>query len=64
MGKVRKVSFKKQYPYVREVFPSHMIRPMQDVLMAVLPATGATIKGHNPFPQTTVTIEGELKALG
>lgn len=63
MGKVREVSLNKQYPYVREAFPSRMILPMQDVLTVVLPATGATIKGHNPFPQTTVTIEGESKGL-
>lgn len=62
VAKVRQVSLSKQYPYVREAFPSRMILPMQDVLTVLLPATGASIKGHNPFPQTAVTIEGKAKS--
>lgn len=59
-GKVREVSINKKFPYVRDAFPSRMILPMQDVLTVLLPAAGASIKGHNPFPQRAVEIQGEL----
>lgn len=58
-GKVRHTSVEKNYPYLQEVFPSSMILPLQDALTCVLPASGSSLKGHQAFPDTPVTIIGE-----
>lgn len=57
-GKIRQASVEKRYPYLKEVFPSSMILPLQDALTCVLPSSGSSLKGHLAFPDAPVTIIG------
>jgi serine/threonine-protein kinase ATR len=49
------------FPYMRSVFPSEMMMPLQDLLTGTLPSHADTdkerMKAHNPFPMNPVTIK-------
>lgn len=57
--KRREASINTHYSYMKEVFPSRMIVPLQDALTCSLPSTAETVRTHNPFPSQTVEIAGE-----
>jgi len=60
--KKREISIQTAFPYVKKVFPSKMIMPLQDALTPSLPISADMVKSHNPFPTQQVLIDGRLAA--
>lgn len=59
-GKKTLASISQHFPFVKEGIPCRMIMPLQDALTCTLPSATDMVKTHNPFPNTPVTIAGEL----
>ncbi|OCF57218.1 hypothetical protein L486_04674 [Kwoniella mangroviensis CBS 10435] len=55
--KKRQMSMSNDFDYVTKT-KTRMILPLQDALTCALPTTSETVKSHNPFPFTPVTIAG------
>ncbi|WWC90662.1 uncharacterized protein L201_005598 [Kwoniella dendrophila CBS 6074] len=56
--KKRQMSINTDFPYVNAT-KTKMILPLQDALTCTLPTAADTVRSHNPFPYTPVTIAGE-----
>jgi serine/threonine-protein kinase ATR len=49
------------FPFMKAVFPTRMMMPLQDALTGALPSASAShteLRTHNPFPVEPVTISG------
>ncbi|WVQ68017.1 uncharacterized protein L199_006223 [Kwoniella botswanensis] len=53
--KKRQMSMSNDFDYVTKT-KTRMILPLQDALTCALPTTSETVKSHNPFPFTPITI--------